>query len=188
MTDLYVYVFASRNKDNKDLENFKQRTLSFVSDKPLEQVKQEFDLFAEQGLDGEMSRLYMSLNPRRNKETLVALVQNLVEKLSTDFHMTSHKLSNLLVSEASKAPAKTNKWLFDFDYDSEQLLNEFVVDVKQYETEDKPLEVTTNKTPNGYAVVTSRGFDTRDLLAKWTNVENKRDGQLLVTWKRKGEA
>ena len=35
MTDLYVYVFASRNKDNKDLENFKQRTQSFVSDKPL---------------------------------------------------------------------------------------------------------------------------------------------------------
>lgn len=121
MTDLYVYVFASRNKDNKDLENFKQRTQSFVSDKPLDQVKQEFDLFAEQGLEGEMSRLYMSLNPRRNKETLVALVQNLVEKLSTDFPMTSHKLSNLLVSEASKAPAKTNKWLFDFDYDSEQL-------------------------------------------------------------------
>jgi hypothetical protein len=60
MTDLYVYVFASRNKDNKDLENFKQRTMSFVSDKPLEQVKQEFDLFAEQGLDGEMSRLYES--------------------------------------------------------------------------------------------------------------------------------
>ena len=166
MTDLYVYVFASRNKDNKDLENFKQRTQSFVSDKPLDQVKQEFDLFAEQGLEGEMSRLYMSLNPRRNKETLVALVQNLVEKLS---------------------PAKTNKWLFDFDYDSEQLLNEFVHDVKQYATDEKPLEVTMHKTPNGYAVVTSRGFDTRDLLAKWTNVENKRDGQLLVAWKRKGE-
>lgn len=69
MTDLYVYVFASRNKDNKDLENFKQRTMSFVSDKPLEQVKQEFDLFAEQGLDGEMSRLYESKPTSQQRNT-----------------------------------------------------------------------------------------------------------------------
>ena len=85
MTELYVYVFASRNKDNKDLENFKQRTLSFVSDKPLEEVVKEFDLFVEQGVEGEMSRLYRSLNPRRNKETLVGLVQNLVENFQQIF-------------------------------------------------------------------------------------------------------
>lgn len=52
-------------------------------------------------------------------------------------------------------------------------LNEFVSDIKQYATDEKPLEVTLHKTVHGYAVVTSRGFDTRDLLAKWTNVEKQ---------------
>lgn len=34
--------------------------------------------------------------------------------------------------------------------------------------------VTTHKTPNGYAVVVNQRFDTRALLARFTNVELKK--------------
>ena len=41
------------------------------------------------------------------------------------------------------------------------------------------------KTPNGYAVVVERGFDSRDLLSKYPFVELKRDDMLCVKWTEK---
>ena len=75
--------------------------------------------------------------------------------------------------------AVTKKWLFDFDYGSEEQVLEFVQDIKNV---DNTLEVEYKKTVHGYTVVTSHGFDTRALLAKWAECENKKDGMLLLDW------
>ena len=44
------------------------------------------------------------------------------------------------------------------------------------------MNVEVHKTPNGYGVVVDQRFDTRELLAKWTNVELKRDDLVCVEW------
>ena len=43
--------------------------------------------------------------------------------------------------------------------------------------------ILRNKTPNGHAVIVSRGFDTRELMQKWgSTVELKKDEMLCVDW------
>ena len=78
--------------------------------------------------------------------------------------------------------ATAKKWLFDFDYENEEQVLEFIEDIKDA---DPTVEVKYKKTVHGYAVITSHGFDTRALLAKWSDCENKKDGMLLVDWKVK---
>lgn len=78
--------------------------------------------------------------------------------------------------------AVTKKWLFDFDYDSEEQVLEFIEDIRDA---DPTVEVKYKKTVHGYAVITSHDFDTRALLAKWFDCENKKDGMLLADWKVK---
>ena len=60
--------------------------------------------------------------------------------------------------------------------DDVELVDEFVKDVEQY------TKATKYKTPNGYAVVLEHGFDTRELLSKWKDVELKRDDMLCIAW------
>lgn len=82
--------------------------------------------------------------------------------------------------------------MFDYDDDLDKV-DEFVEDVKKYSTvthpkqkESVPIEVVKHKTPNGYAVIVSHGFDTRELLAKWKDVGLKRDDLLCIEWSKKG--
>lgn len=59
MSDLYLYLLCSRNKDNKNVLNFKQRTKPILEYKENEvKVFEAFKNFAEKGVDGEQTRLY----------------------------------------------------------------------------------------------------------------------------------
>lgn len=68
---LNVVLFTSRNKDNRHVENFKERRESFVTtlSADSESLKDRFDRFVQSGVDGEMSRMYISINPRSNEKT-----------------------------------------------------------------------------------------------------------------------
>lgn len=46
-------------------------------------------------------------------------------------------------------------------------------------------EIEFSETVTGFAVVVKHGFDTRNLLKKWKNVELKRDDMLLVDFVKK---
>lgn len=63
---LNVVLFVSRNKDNKHLETFKERKVSFVTTKDFEEIKSQFQVFVNDGQVGEFSRMYVSVNPRSN--------------------------------------------------------------------------------------------------------------------------
>ena len=67
---LNVVLFTSRNKDNRHVENFKERRESFVTtlSADSEALKDRFDRFVQSGVDGEMSRMYISINPRSNEK------------------------------------------------------------------------------------------------------------------------
>lgn len=65
---LNVVLFVSRNKDNKNLETFKERKVSFVTTKGFEEIKSQFQVFVNDGQVGEFSRMYVSINPRSNSK------------------------------------------------------------------------------------------------------------------------
>ena len=136
------------------------------------------------GLPNEFSRCYISLNERDNKKTQRGLVHKLIDE---EVNLTS--LPSIAVSIAAKKENSAGKqWFFDFILQDKTLLAEFVADVERESSQhqnSEPVEISTQKMVNGYAVIVSHGFDTRNLLKKWSDVELKRDDYICTFWKYK---
>lgn len=135
-----------------------------------------------QGLPNEFSRCYISLNERDNNKTQRGLIHKLIDE---EVNLTN--LPSIAVSITAKKENSAGKqWFFDFDSQDKTLLAEFVSDVEressQYQNSE-PIEILTQKTVNGYAVIVNHGFDTRNLLKKWSDVELKRDDYICCFWK-----
>ena len=189
---LNVVLFVSRNKDNKHLETFKERKVSFVTTKDFEEIKSQFQVFVNEGQVGEFSRMYVSVNPRSNSKTFKAL-QHLMLDQEFDLSTLLQKVASL-AAKVENAYGDKQNWLFDFDpikgQDVEVLLTKFVEDlhIAHETTQTKkgqkrpPISVTLHKTPNGYAVIVNQRFDTRQLLQTYPNVELKRDAMLCYAW------
>ena len=180
---LKCVLFVSRNKDNKGVEDFTERRKSFMTSKTVEELKQDFISFAQMGKKGETSRLYMSVNSRDNAKIQKALIHELIDK-----EISIQSLPAFVTGIAAQKENKAeNKWLFDYDEDIERI-DEFVSDIYKADEytpskkEKLPLTVEVYKTPNGCAVITNRGFDTRGLLEKWKDVTLKRDDMICCYW------
>ena len=189
--EIWTILFVSRNKDNRDVKNFNQRKKSFVSTKKPEDLLKEFEVFVNEGVENEFSRFYVSINSRSNTKTFKALQHKMLDE---EFNLATMPQRIAAIASKTENAYEKNKWLFDFDpienVDLEESLKSFVEDVNQAynETENRKeeLEITTHKTPNGYAVITNQRFDTRKLMEKWKdNVELKRDDLLCYSWKTK---
>lgn len=182
--DLYVVLFISRNKDNKDVANFKERRKSFITTKSPEELERTFKYFVKDGVDGEMSRFYYSVNARDANKVRKQLLHFLIDE---DFNLAY--LDGKLASIAAKKEcAKTKRWMFDFDLDNNVEVSKFLTDISKCVTE--PLHTEIRKTPHGYAIITERGFDTRKLGLDdtWYNIATlKKDDLLCYTWERKDE-
>lgn len=177
----HVVMFVSRNKDNSDLPNFKQRTRAFLAQKYPNELETDFNEFCGRGVKGEMSRFYISVNARKHEIIHKSLQHYLID----NENMTLVDIERLIASLAmSPGTALTKKFLFDYD-DDPGLINEFLSEVRQALEDESLIEV--QKTVSGYAVVTQHGFDTRTLLEKWKKVELKRDGMLFVCKKEQEE-
>jgi hypothetical protein len=177
---IYIVLFVSRNKDNKDLSDFKERRKSFITHKTVEELQDEFHSFVEMGQKGELSRMYYSVNERDGDKIYKELMHFLFD--NPDFNLCSLG-SKLAGIAAKKECAKTKKFMFDFDDSNAINLSLFLEDLEHY----YGLDYRVYKTPHGYAIVTEHGFDTRELLEKWKDfVTLKRDDLLCVDWKIKG--
>ena len=84
---LKVVLFCSRNKDNKHVEGFTQRSVSFVTTKFIGELIEDFEEFSSKGLDGEMSRMYVSINSRDHNKVRKAVIHYLVDH--EDFDMSN---------------------------------------------------------------------------------------------------
>lgn len=167
MSDLYVYLIRSRNKDNKDVLNFKERAKTILEYKENEdKVVEEFHKFAADGVPGEQTRLYRSVNSR-NEEKIMK--EHIIRLLRDKPSMT--KLNHTLASVAQQVENRDeSKWLFDFDVDDESLMYDFVHDVIILSR--IPLsDIQAYKTPHGYAIVVPHGFDTRELMEEWKDYD-----------------
>lgn len=169
-----VVLFKSRNKDNKHIEGFKEKAKQFlVTD--MSKVSEKFEQSVSKQLDGVLCRCYVSVN-KRNSDLIQ---KQLISYLALN-DMDLSKIESKAVSIAMLPQCATaKKWLFDFDYDNEEQMLEFIEDIKDA---DPTVEVKYKKTVHGFAVITGHGFDTRALLAKWSECENKKDGMLLLDW------
>ena len=126
MSDLYVYLIRSRNKDNKDIPNFKERAKTILEYKENEdRVIKEFRRFAADGVTGEQTRLYRSVNSRNEEK----IREEFIIRLLRDKPSVT-KLNRTLASVAQQTENRDeSKWLFDFDVDDESLMYDFVHDV-----------------------------------------------------------
>lgn len=180
MSNLYVYLIRSRNKDNKDIPNFKERGKTILEYKENEdKVIKEFSDFAAKGVPGEQTRLYKSVNSRNEEKVREELIIRLLRDKSS---VTN--LNRILASVAQQIENRNeSKWLFDFDVDDTKLVKEFLDDILIYTEPNYPIEkICYCKTPHGYAIVVPHGFDTRELMKKWKDydITLKKDGLLFV--------
>lgn len=211
---MYVVLLVSRNKDNKQFENFKERRISFITTDEVdsEHLKRKFDHFVEDGQPGEMCRMYYSINKRDPQTVYKNLLHFLIDE--PDFNLCAMQ-SKLAGIAADKDCAADKRWMFDFDYDDEKLAKEFCDDIKvisdkeveayiqkkinyaakkhqtltrEYiDTSEIEIKTEIHKTPHGYAIITNRGFDYRTLVGpgtKWPDVDIKRDDLLCVAWRQ----
>lgn len=165
MSDLYVYLIRSRNKDNKDVHNFKERAKTILEYKQNEEkVFDEFYKFAADGVPGEQTRLYRSVNSRNEEKIREELIIRLLRDKPS---MT--KLNRTLVSVAQQVENRDeSKWLFDFDVDDEEKVDDFIDDI-YFHSEIENHEL--HKTPHGYAIIVPHGFDIRELVKKWKDYD-----------------
>lgn len=176
MSDLYVYLIRSRNKDNKDVPNFKERIKTILEYKENEdRIIKEFHKFAADGVPGEKIRLYRSVNSRNEEKIREEFIIRLLRDKPS---MT--KLNRTLDSVAQQVENRNeSKWLFDFDVDDEEKVDDFIDDIYFCSgIENHEL----HKTPHDYAIIVPHGFDIRELVEKWKDydITLKRDGLLFL--------
>lgn len=194
MSDLYLYLMCSRNKDNKEIKGFKKRSktileYSFNEDK----IEKIFEKFTAEGVPGEKTRLYRSVNSRN----AMKIKEDLIIYLLKDH--SYHSLTNINKVITSISEKKENrddsKWLFDFDEKNEDLANNFIKDIEHlvksskinsnialFSYEEIKINIEKYKTPNGFAIVAGHGFDTRELMEKWKDydITLKKDALLFI--------
>lgn len=177
-----VCLLVSRNKDNKHLENFVERRRSFVTSKTSEELLDEFNDFVSHGVDGEMCRMYLSVNTRDSKLVNKELVHYLIDNPETNLAHLSHRIASIA---AKKECALEKKWMFDLDMDDESTAQAVCQDIKTFAPD---VEIEKHKTPHGYAIIVSHGFDTRQLIDRFAqrhiDITLKRDDLLCVDWRQ----
>lgn len=176
MSNLYVYLIRSRNKDNNNVPNFKQRAKTILEYKENEdKVIEAFKNFSAKGVPGEQTRLYRSVNSRNEEKIREELIIRLLRDKPS---MT--QLNRTLASVAQQVQNRDeSKWLFDFDVDNEEKVEDFIDDIYFYSELDNH---ELHKTPHGYAIIVPHGFDTRELMEKWKDydVTLKKDELLFL--------
>ncbi len=180
---LRVILFKSTSKDNKEVKGYKERVQVFLTDKEaISELSPAFEKFVLDGVVGEMSRFYVSINSR-NPEIIKRI---LVKKILLD-NISVLDMNTITCSVADLAEcASEKKWLFGFDDDNYEAVKHFIEKVKEYGNLAGN-EVELHDTPNGYAVIVNHGFDTRKLLEEFPNVTLKRDDKLCYDWNFKVE-
>jgi hypothetical protein len=174
----YVVLYVSRNKDNKDLEGFKERRKSFIcTEERLSYYGKQFDHFVEDGIVGEMCRMYVSVNARSMKAVRKELMHYLID--DEEFNLCS--IESKLAGVASKAScAIEKKWLIDFDSTDRNLAMQLCNDIT---THFDNVECDIRDTPHGFAIICTHGFDYRAIWDNWKEIaEIKKDDMHCVYW------
>ena len=200
MEEAYVYLFVSRNKDNAEVKNFKPRKRAFIlkeEELNTSKLEKKWKQFVADGKVGELSRFYVSVNPRDMEKVKRQLTHRLIED-----EINLFKIERTVCALANKDENKRGRdWLLDIDKNcSEEEMYDIIKEINQrlrkYCEENLGMKWDDSvpkcvckrhtKTLNGWHVVTSRFnkkilemSDHRDVL------ELIDDGMFFVTSERK---
>ena len=181
-----VCLFISRNKDNREIANHKDRRKAFLTRKDPADLIPAFMDFVNNGLCGEFCRMYISVNARDETKIKKQWIHYLVDDENINLEYIEAKFAGIA---AQKECAAEKKWMFDFDSQDVDMRDDFVEDILEC---DPRVNVNAYPTPHGYAIITNRGFEARLkdktlLMDKWKDVATlKRDDMLCVYWTKKG--
>lgn len=182
----YVILWVSRNKDNPQIENFVERRKSFIcTPDMIEHYAEAFKTFVNDGLPGELSRMYISVNARHMPTIRKQLMHFLIDDDTFNLCTIQSKIAGMA---AQKECAAERKWMLDVDNVTEEQLNEIQHDVIEYSKNTHNIinTIEIHTTPHGYAVVIDHGFDCREFAEKWREyVTIKKDDMLCVEWELK---
>lgn len=187
-----VVLFVSRNKDNVNVEGFKSRKYAFLADIDQHNLKETFRRFVDDGVMGEASRFYVSVNTPDMGKVKKALLTKLINEDDVDLTNLNRIVTSLSAKEEN---ALDHNWLFDIDTVNPvtiaEILNDLMFAIKT--SLGDSYDPVTHKTyytdtPNGFAYVTTFHFDARSVLAKWGDVVTLKKGAFLfMDMKVKGE-
>lgn len=168
MSEIIYYMFRSRNKDNKNIEGFKERSKIYLLESnghnlpDFNSVDEAYKRFVKEGLPGEQSRLYVAANQRYAE----VIQKRLIAKLALE-SVNITNIQKVVNSIAMETECRTTSyWVIDFDCTDVEVLQNFVKlinDVSAHATHERSLVIAIQTTPHGYAIITEHGFDTRPL-------------------------
>lgn len=178
----YVVLWVSRKKDNTQLDNFVERRKSFIcTPDKIEHYAESFKTFVNEGLLGELSRMYISVNVRHMPTIRKQLMHFLIDDNNFNLCAIQSKVAGIA---AQKECAVEKKWMIDFDTLNEDTLCNCLQELTNI---DPTLEPTPYRTPNGYAIILKHGFDCRQFTEDWKDLATiKKDDMLCLTWSCKG--
>lgn len=177
--EVRVVLLVSRSKDNKNVPNFVERRSTFISDYNNDDLIPYFEEFVDNGQDGELSRMYCSVNTRDMNKVHTALIHYLIDHPDTNLC----SIKSIVASIAAKQEnAATKRWMYDFDVNDQNLAEEFCSELKSI---DATINSTIYKTPHAFAIICEHGFDERKLDSKWKqyDISLKKDDMLCIAWK-----
>lgn len=94
--EIKVCLFISRNKDNKEINGFHQRTQSFIITSDYsEKINDKFDYFVKSGVNGEMSRMYISVNKRSTEKVNRSLIHYLIDNPNIPLWKIQGKIASI---------------------------------------------------------------------------------------------
>lgn len=184
---LYSWFITSRNKDNKDIESFKQKRIAFlayeeedssvinsisVPNRVLSRLKKATMTEPE----GTVLRLYRSVNSLNSNEIKRQLIVTILTKEGKPI-TNIESIAVSVAMEPSNHCFNERRWLLDFDSENADILNTMISEISNVSG-----EIEIYKTPNGYAVITEHGFDTREFAIKYGDVITvKKNAMLFIT-------
>jgi hypothetical protein len=161
----YVALYVSRKKDNNNVDDFVERRKSFIfTEAKYFKYADEFSHFVDDGVPGETSRMYISVNARSMVSVRNQLLHFLID--NPDFNLCSID-SKLAAIAAKKECAIEKRWMIDFDSTDAGLLDALMKEIKE---KDDTINFDVYNTPNGYGLIASHGFNTVDFSDKWGHI------------------
>ena len=198
-TEFHTVMFVSRHKDNEEqgIENFRPRCEQHVAKLEVESLDTlaatardkfgaMFDRFVSDGVDGETSRMYVTLNgadsDRCLKELAIAVLQDKISDVT--------KVNATLVSIVARPEmAATKRWLFDADCDIEtaRIFADRVDErlAARYGVDSPNAKCSILRSKNNFAIVTNARFDARGILDGFPDIELKQEASLFCDAKTK---
>lgn len=179
-----VVAFVSREKDNAHLAGFKERQKIFLWDEK-ELPFDKFSEFVSAGVEGEVSRLYISVNARDMVKTRLALLDKLAKNPTFNLMDIETLTAKIAMEDTNKAEDKMCIYVNTRDDKVGKKLRKDLLSLmqkgKKGNASEEEYGLSCYDQPNGCAYVTDHTYDCDKFMRKWKDkVTLKEDGMLLM--------